>query len=307
MRPLRSRIAACQSLLLIFARTAAKSGASGFGVSTAKAAGGSATIARPANVISSRNVRPSCKLRSMDHLPNVSTGVGPQAAFGLGQAFGRRKHVAIAILGKGAKAREGKMRTADHHLLGNDTIDQLAPCLNGQRSVLIVNTLPLRMRAEQGRHVGGIVGDHQLVLAGTDVEGRMPWGVAWRLDEPDSRRHFPLMLNEGQVLPAGEDGVDALTQRLARLGKLLHPARLGPPFVFAGAYHQLRLRKDGGVAPLLHQAKDVIGVKVRNQDQTDLTRINAGSLDVGCEPAGRGLPLPTAGARIDHDGAAADL
>ena len=84
------------------------------------------------------------------------------------------------------------MGAADHHLLGDHAVDELAPRLHRERAVLIVGTLPIRMRGEQRRHVGRIVGDHQLLAAAADVERRMARRVAGRVDETDAGGNFLL-------------------------------------------------------------------------------------------------------------------
>src|SRR5262245_17083327 len=117
---LRSRIAAGQSLLLILARTAARSGAVGLdGVSTANS-GGARTVKRRA----ARNEpKPSLlppkgkrQIRCMClSFCSRSTRIGSQAALGFRDALGRREDVATAVLGKGAKTGEGEVGAANHH------------------------------------------------------------------------------------------------------------------------------------------------------------------------------------------------
>ena len=79
------------------------------------------------------------------------------------------------------------MGAANHHLLGNDPINQLAPRFHRQRAILVVGALPFRVWSEQGRHVGRIIGNHQLVRTRADVKGRMSRRVARRTDEADYR------------------------------------------------------------------------------------------------------------------------
>ena len=149
---------------------------------------------------------------------------------------------------------------------------QLAPRLHRQRTVLIVGALPLRMRGEQRRHVGRVVGDHQLLIAAADEEGRVAGRVAGRIDEADAGGNLLLAFDQLEILPGREHGVDARAERLAGLGQLLDPARLRPPFVLGGAHDQLGVGEHGRIGALLHQAEDVVGMEVRDQDGADLGR-----------------------------------
>src|SRR5689334_19035362 len=85
----------------------------------------------------------------------------------------RREGVACAVLGKGAGAGEWKVRAADRDLVGDDAIKNLAASLHRERPVLVVGALPFRMRREQRRNIGDVVGDHQLLLARAEQERRM--------------------------------------------------------------------------------------------------------------------------------------
>src|SRR5262245_21338317 len=220
---LRSRIAAGQSLALILARTPARSGALGFeGVSTADSGGARPIESSAARSEPSASLPPAGKRQTrcmgLFLLWARSTRVGSQAALGFGDAFGRREDVAIAVLGEYAETRDGKVGPANHHFFGNDAINQLASRLHRQGTILVVGPLPLRMWSEQGRHVGGIVGNHQLVPTGAHVKGRMSRRVARASDETNAAGQLPLVLDQGEILPAGKHSMDALPQRLARLG-----------------------------------------------------------------------------------------
>src|SRR5262245_42254331 len=117
---LRSWIAAGQSLLLILARTAARSAAPGLeGVSTANRGGVSTVRSRTARNAPTPNLPPKSK-RQIGCMGRSfcsrSTRIGSQAALGFRDAFGRREDVAAAVLGEGTQPRVGKMGAANHHL-----------------------------------------------------------------------------------------------------------------------------------------------------------------------------------------------
>src|SRR5688572_21128742 len=165
--PLRSAIADFHSLAFTLARTAARSGASRVLVVSTACDGVASTLPTPKRRAAT-NARPS-----FDLLITVPRPL----------RFAWREHVAATVLGERAGAREREVRTAHHHLLGDHAIDELAPRLHGQRSVLVVGALPLGVRAEQRRHVGRVVGDHELLAAGADMECRVPRRMPRRADE----------------------------------------------------------------------------------------------------------------------------
>src|SRR5580704_6266382 len=60
-----------------------------------------------------------------------------------------REAVGAAVLGEHARARERKMSAADHHLVGDDLVDQLSPGRDRHWTTLIVGALPFGMRSQQ--------------------------------------------------------------------------------------------------------------------------------------------------------------
>ncbi len=128
-----------------------------------------------------------------------------------------------------------------------------------------------------------------------------------RIHKPNAGHHFRFTFDQPEILPVGEDRLNAGAERLARLGQLLHAPRFGPPTVLGGTNDQFSVGIVGGVSAFLHQAEDVVGMEVRDQHGADLGGIDPGALQIiGQADRGR-LPLTDAGAGIDHDQPIADL
>ena len=199
------------------------------------------------------------------------------------------------------------MRARDHHLVRDDAVDDPAARRDRRLTVLIIRPLPFRMRPKKRGHIHHVVRHHQLLGAGGDEIGRMARRVAGRGDHAHAGRDFGVVFDEPPVLPAREDIGDALARRFARLGKFLDPAGLGPPVIFRAADDELGIREDGRVGALLHQAPDMVGMEMRDQDGADLRLVDAGGEHVGGQIGGVRLPLPDTGAGIDHDIFAADF
>src|SRR5215510_8518027 len=104
----------------------------------------------------------------------------------------RREGISAAILGKCTSPWEGEVGAADHHLVSDDAVDELAARLHGERAVLIVGALPLRMWREQRGDVSGIVRDHELLVTAADVESHVSRRMAGRIDEADTGCHLYL-------------------------------------------------------------------------------------------------------------------
>src|SRR6516225_3182013 len=247
---LRSAMAALNSLALIFARTAARSGASRVvGVSTAFTEDTRAGRTQSAKRLA-RHTRKSVEVlmvisfvsvfcsRRRGALPHRNAPAPPLRLHG-------SEGISAAILGKSASPWEGEVSAADHHLVSDDAVDELAARLHRERAVLIVGALPLRMRREQRGDVSRVVGDHELLVAAADVECHVPRRMAGRIDEANTRCHLRLLFDQLEVLPAGERGVDASSQLLSRLRQLLDPTGLGPPLELGGVDDQLGVGGSG--------------------------------------------------------------
>ncbi len=198
------------------------------------------------------------------------------------------------------------MVAADHHLVGDDAVEQLAARRLGGGTVLVVLAVPVRMGDDQRRQIGGVVRDHQLARTGPQMERAMAGRVAGRVDELDAGRDVRLAGDLADVLPGREHRLDATRQSLARLRQPVDHRRIGPELVLHIRDDDLGVRIDRLVGVLLHQPENVVGMAVRNQDGVDLGRIDTGGLHVGRELAGGRLHLP-AGAAVAHDGLAAGL
>src|SRR5262245_34477318 len=88
--------------------------------------------------------------------------------------------------------------------------------------------MPTRIGDHQRRHIGRIVGDHELAGAGRQMKGAMAGGVTGRADETDAGSHLGLAFHLANVLPAWEHGLDATRQAFARLGQAVDHRRVGP-------------------------------------------------------------------------------
>ena len=157
------------------------------------------------------------------------------------------------------------MRAADHHFIGDDAVDQFAARGDRCRAVLIVTSLPFRVRRQQGGDIHGVVRHHQLILARAHQKGRMTGCVADRGEEPDARRHFGIIIHKLPVLPRRKNISDALAGGPAAFCQLLDPTRLRPPLVFRPVDDQLGIGEDGRVGAFLHQPPDMIGMKMRDR------------------------------------------
>src|SRR6478609_1620232 len=158
--------AALKSFALILARTEARSGASReVTVSMARAPVAPGSAPASASMNTSANGR-------ID---------GPPFVAGLltrGETANSRFHDGERISGavfldlSGTGERE--MIAADHQLLGDDAIKQLAAGSFRHVDVLVVEAVPIRMRNDEGGHVGGVVGDHELARPGREMKRSVP-------------------------------------------------------------------------------------------------------------------------------------
>src|SRR4051794_20002395 len=103
--------------------------------------------------------RPSVSTKAPKTLHMVMS-LTPLLGSGLGAG---RKRIGVPVLGERPGSREREVRAADHHLVGDDPVDQLSAALNCGRAVLVVGALPLGVWSEQRGHVHGVRRDHQLL------------------------------------------------------------------------------------------------------------------------------------------------
>src|SRR5262245_17781388 len=98
--------------------------------------------------------------------------------------------------------------------------------------------------------------------------------VAGRVDEADAGSDFRLARDLTDVLPGREYGLHPAREPSPRLGQTLDDRRVGPELVFDVRYDDFDVGEDRLVGVLLHQAEDVVGVEMGNQDGVDLGRID---------------------------------
>src|SRR6266853_6078523 len=83
------------------------------------------------------------------------------------------QRVAASIFCDFGKSGPGEVRAADHHLIGNHPIEQPAAGGLGHVAILVESSVPGRMIDTQRWYVSGIVRNHQLCIAGGEMEGGM--------------------------------------------------------------------------------------------------------------------------------------
>src|SRR5262245_1981777 len=93
------------------------------------------------------------------------------------------EHIAAAGFGNPPNAWPRKVRTADHHVISNPSVHQLAARGFRHWAILVVGPVPAWMRPKDRRHVDGIAGNHQLLVAGAQVKSRVTRGVAGGSDK----------------------------------------------------------------------------------------------------------------------------
>src|SRR6476661_9337970 len=106
----------------------------------------------------------------------------------------------------------------------------------------------------------------------------MAGGMAGRRKQADAGGYFRVVLDQLPVLPGRKHIADALAGGLAAFRQLFDAAGFGPPFVLGAADDQLGVGENGGVGALLHQAPDVVGMEMRDEDGADLAAIDPSSL-----------------------------
>ena len=156
--------------------------------------------------------------------------------------------------------------------------------------------MPAGILHEQSRNVGHVAEHHELSFARAHVIGRVARGMTVGVDRLDARDNLLVVLDRDDhalVLPAREHGLDAL----CRAGRR---ARVGPEGILGLRHVDLCVRIDGRVGVLRHQAEDVVGVEVRDDDGVDLGGVDLGSLHVVDHLAGGRRELG-AGSGIEHD------
>src|SRR5580658_6210940 len=147
-------------------------------LSTAKAGAGMSAGARPRPTTSAMLVRVDCRVFMM-RFSLCGSGLDDW-----------REGVGVAVLGEHTSAREREMRAADHHLVGDDAVDQLAARSDRLRTVLIVDPFPFRVWRQESRHVHGVIRYHQLIGARGNQEDRVTGGMADRREDSDAGSDF---------------------------------------------------------------------------------------------------------------------
>src|SRR5262245_12922220 len=125
--------------------------------------------------------------------------------------------IPAAGFGTPPNAWPGKVRAADHHVVSNHAVHQLATRDFRRWAILVVDPVPAWMRPENRRHVDGIAGNHQLLVAGAQVESRVAWRMTGSRDKTNTGHHFVLAPDRKNVLPLRNDRLDPLSQRSTRL------------------------------------------------------------------------------------------
>src|SRR5262245_45029603 len=133
-----------QSRALTLARTAVRSGApAGWMESIAKAL----AVMAPLSSATARMVERRLVMASSPYGLMKSWGRHVRWVSGrrLAAASRRGGHegVAGAVLGEAASPREREMRAADHHVVGDGTIEDGPARLHRERSILVVHALPV--------------------------------------------------------------------------------------------------------------------------------------------------------------------
>src|SRR5262245_33893731 len=90
------------------------------------------------------------------------------------------EHITVASLGDAPDPWPRKVRAADHHVVRDHSVHQLTARGFRHWTILVVGPVPAWIRPEQRRHVDGIAGDHQLVVARAQVESRVTGRMAGR-------------------------------------------------------------------------------------------------------------------------------
>ena len=135
----------------------------------------------------------------------------------------------------------------------------------------------------------------------------MAWRVAVGVEDSHARRDFSAALDQLPVLPFRKILGDAPTRRLAAFGQLVDAAIRRPEFVLDFVRDEFSVRERQRVGSFLHQAPDVVGVKMRDENGADVVVVDARGLHVGGQIGGVRLPLSDARTCIHHDRLVADL
>src|SRR5262245_16349522 len=130
----------------------------------------------------------------------------------------------------------------------------------------------------------------------------MPGTMTGRPNAAHSREKFWLTLERPDVFPRGHCGLNALSKPFARWSEIHRfDARVRPEFQFRGGHDNLCVWKHLRVGFMVHEAIDVVAVKMGEKDRLDCLGV-----EPRCHHALRQLPVPrtidrmSAGAGVDQ-------
>ena len=191
------------------------------------------------------------------------------------------------------------MIAGHQHAIGGGAIEQFFAGRDGSIPVDIESRLPIGMAREHGRMLRGIAEHQQRLIPGMDRTHGVTRRVARRRERQDAGRDFGSRLEAGDAArdigkypPLIAEGEFLFCRRRVHIG-VVHPER-----PFRRRHYDLGIGEDDTVVLVL-DAVDVVGMEMRDDDEINRLRIDAGGGEVLPQRAGRGRDL-AAGTGVDE-------
>ena len=198
------------------------------------------------------------------------------------------------------------MIAGDGDAVGGDTIEEPASRRLGAFGIGVEGDVPAGIGDEQSGRDRDVAGHDQLRTARADVIGGVAGRMARRSQASNARQDLDVVPHPRDVRPDRQRRLDAPRQSVPAVRQHREDLRVGPEVVLRRRHDDLAFGKHLGVGVRLHQAEDVIGMEMRNQDRVDVVGTKACRRHV-IEHRARGRHPLAPGAGIDQDGSAARL
>ena len=214
--------------------------------------------------------------------------------------------VAAGGLDQMPAGREREVIAGHQHAVGGGAVEQLLARRHGGVAVDVEGRLPVGMTCEHRGMLRGVAEHHERLVARMNGEHGVAGRVAGRRQRDDAGRNLgsrlearDLLRNVGKDAALIAEGEPEVGRRRIHVG-VVHPER-----PFRRGHHDLGVGEDEAVVLVL-DAVDVVRVEMRDDDEVDRLRIDAGGGEIVAEHAGRRRDL-AAGAGVDKHELAAGV
>ena len=194
-----------------------------------------------------------------------------------GLPFDRHMLVTGCGLDQMAASGERKVIAGHQHAVSGSPIEQILARGNGRLAVKIERRLPIGMAREYGRMLGGVAEHQQRLVAGVNGEHRMAGSVAGRRQGGNAGRNSWFGLKRVTTFSMSGKNTPLIAKSEFQVVRCsAEVCVVHPEFPFRRRHHYLGIWKDDFVILIL-EAIDVVWMEMRDGNQIDGLRIDAGS------------------------------